>query len=133
MRRAERTLGNKRDFARQFSGDRKNFSDLEGFRKSERRKDGGKCFREKRFPGSGRSGKKHIMPAGRGDLERALGVFLAFDVDVLFLFPVLLAYGKGYAWLDFVEITIFIGILSLVLVYAWCSGVFSWKRIQVTP
>ena len=29
-------------------------------------------------------------------------LFLAFDVDVLFLFPVLLAYGKGYAWLDFV-------------------------------
>ena len=60
-------------------------------------------------------------------------LFLAFDVDVLFLFPVLLAYGKGYAWLDFVEITIFIGILSLVLVYAWCRGVFSWKRKQVTP
>jgi NADH-quinone oxidoreductase subunit A len=60
-------------------------------------------------------------------------LFLAFDVDVLFLFPVLLAYGKGYAWRDFVEITIFIGILSLVLVYAWRRGVFSWKRKQVTP
>ena len=60
-------------------------------------------------------------------------LFLAFDVDVLFLFPVLLAYGKGYAWLDFVEITIFIGILCLILVYAWCRGVFIWKRKQVTP
>jgi NAD(P)H-quinone oxidoreductase subunit 3 len=60
-------------------------------------------------------------------------MFLAFDVDVLFLFPVLLAYGKGYVWRDFVEITLFIGILSLVIVYAWCRGVFTWKRKQVTP
>jgi len=55
-------------------------------------------------------------------------LFLAFDVDVLFLFPVLLAYGKGYVWRDFIEITIFIGILSLVIIYAWCRGVFTWKR-----
>jgi len=60
-------------------------------------------------------------------------LFLAFDVDVLFLFPVLLAYGKGYAWQDFIEITLFIGILSLVIVYAWCRGVFIWKRKQVSP
>jgi NADH:ubiquinone oxidoreductase subunit 3 (subunit A) len=58
-------------------------------------------------------------------------LFLAFDVDVLFLFPVLLAYGKGYVWRDFIEVTIFIGILSLVIIYAWCRGVFSWKRKQV--
>lgn len=56
-------------------------------------------------------------------------LFLAFDVDVLFLFPVLLAYGgKEYVWRDFIEITMFIGILSLVIVYAWCRGVFTWKR-----
>jgi len=60
-------------------------------------------------------------------------LFLAFDVDVLFLFPVLLAYNKGYVWRDLIEITIFIGILSLVIVYAWCRGVFSWKRRQVNP
>ncbi len=60
-------------------------------------------------------------------------LFLAFDVDVLFLFPVLLAYGKGYIWRDFIEITIFIGILSLVIIYAWSRGVFSWKRKQVNP
>ena len=60
-------------------------------------------------------------------------LFLAFDVDVLFLFPVLLAYGKGYVWRDLIEISIFIGILSLVIVYAWSRGVFSWKRKQVNP
>jgi NADH:ubiquinone oxidoreductase subunit 3 (subunit A) len=55
-------------------------------------------------------------------------IFLAFDVDVVLLFPVLLAFGKGYVWRDFIEIVLFIGILSLVIVYAWCKGVFEWKR-----
>lgn len=53
-------------------------------------------------------------------------IFLAFDVDVLYLFPVALAYGK-FAVRDFVEVTIFVGILSLAIVYAWRKGVFEWK------
>jgi len=53
-------------------------------------------------------------------------IFLAFDVDVLYLFPVALVYGK-YAVRDFVEVFIFLGILSLAIVYAWHKGVFEWK------
>lgn len=53
-------------------------------------------------------------------------IFLAFDVDVLYLFPVALAYGK-FAVRDFVEVVIFVGILSLAIVYAWRKGVFEWK------
>lgn len=52
-------------------------------------------------------------------------IFLAFDVDVLYLFPVLIAYGD-FAWRDLVEITIFIVILSLAILYAWRKGVFKW-------
>lgn len=52
-------------------------------------------------------------------------IFLAFDVDVLYLFPVLLAYGS-FPWRDLIEIFIFVGILSLAIVYAWCKGVFDW-------
>jgi NADH-quinone oxidoreductase subunit A len=55
-------------------------------------------------------------------------IFLAFDVDVLYLFPVALAYNKGLVIRDFVEIVIFIGILSLAIVYAWRKGVFNWQR-----
>ncbi len=55
-------------------------------------------------------------------------IFLAFDVDVLFLFPVALAYNKGFGMLDFVEVVIFVGILSLAIVYAWKKGVFTWER-----
>ena len=55
-------------------------------------------------------------------------MFLAFDVDVLFLFPVALAYDKGFLLPRFVEILSFVGILSLALVYAWKKGVFKWDR-----
>ncbi len=55
-------------------------------------------------------------------------IFLAFDVDVLYLFPVALAYGKGFVVRDFVEVVIFIGILSLAIVYAWRKGVFTWQK-----
>ncbi len=55
-------------------------------------------------------------------------IFLAFDVDVLFLFPVALAYNKGFFIRDFIEIVIFIGILSLAIVYAWRKGVFTWQK-----
>jgi NAD(P)H-quinone oxidoreductase subunit 3 len=54
-------------------------------------------------------------------------IFLAFDVDVLYLFPVALVYNKGFVIRDFVEIVIFIGILSLAIVYAWRKGVFNWQ------
>ncbi|MCE5334160.1 MAG: NADH-quinone oxidoreductase subunit A [Desulfobacteraceae bacterium] len=54
-------------------------------------------------------------------------IFLAFDVDVLYLFPVALAYGK-YAVRDLVEVLIFVGILSLAIIYAWRKGVFEWTR-----
>jgi NADH-quinone oxidoreductase subunit A len=55
-------------------------------------------------------------------------IFLAFDVDVLYLFPVALAYGKGFVIRDFIEVVIFIGILSLAIVYAWRKGVFTWQK-----
>jgi NADH-quinone oxidoreductase subunit A len=56
-------------------------------------------------------------------------IFLAFDVDVLFLFPVAVAYNSPeFAWRDFVEVFIFVGILSLAIVYAWVKGVFKWER-----
>ena len=58
-------------------------------------------------------------------------VFVAFAVDVLYLVPVALIYkervGQFFAR-DFPELLLFVGILSLVIVYAWKKGVFEWKR-----
>ncbi|MFP3983506.1 MAG: NADH-quinone oxidoreductase subunit A [Desulfurivibrionaceae bacterium] len=56
-------------------------------------------------------------------------MFLAFDVEILFLFPVAMAYNDpAFIARDFIEIFIFVGILSLALVYAWKKGVFKWER-----
>jgi NADH-quinone oxidoreductase subunit A len=55
-------------------------------------------------------------------------MFLAFDVDVLYLIPVALAYDRGFFIRDFIEIVMFIGMLSLAIVYAWRKGVFTWQK-----
>ena len=62
-------------------------------------------------------------------------MFVAFAVDILFLFPVALVYKKtGAPELNigdlraFIEILIFVGILSLIIIYAWKKGVFKWER-----
>jgi len=54
-------------------------------------------------------------------------IFLAFDVDVLYLFPVLLAYQKGTGFSELIELFIFLFILTLAIAYAWRKGVFKWK------
>ena len=51
----------------------------------------------------------------------------AFDVDVLFLFPVAVAYNSPeLGFRDFIEILIFVAILSLAIVYAWRKGMLEW-------
>jgi NADH:ubiquinone oxidoreductase subunit 3 (subunit A) len=60
-------------------------------------------------------------------------IFVAFSVDVLFLFPVATIYNEGGGWLDLAEILLFIGILALVIVYAWVKGVFTWKTKLQSP
>lgn len=60
-------------------------------------------------------------------------VFVAFAVDVLFLIPVALVYNREFAARDFVEMLIFVGILSLVIVYAWKKGVFEWNVKKPAP
>ncbi len=60
-------------------------------------------------------------------------VFVAFAVDVLYLLPVAVVYGRTFAWRDLVELALFVGILALVIVYAWKKGVFEWKRPSPPP
>ena len=60
-------------------------------------------------------------------------VFVAFAVDVLYLIPVAVVYDRipEFKIRDFVEVLIFVGILSLVIVYAWKKGIFEWKRRKI--
>ena len=60
-------------------------------------------------------------------------VFVAFAVDVLYLIPVALVYNRVFAWRDLVEVAMFVGTLSLVIIYAWKKGVFEWTRRKSTP
>ncbi len=55
-------------------------------------------------------------------------LFLAFDVDVLYLFPVAAWYRDSQGWLPFVKIFLFLFILAVGVVYFWRKGVFSWPR-----
>ena len=55
-------------------------------------------------------------------------LFLAFDVDVLYLFPVATAYKDAAGMIPFVKIFIFVFFLGLSIVYFWAKGVFTWPR-----
>ena len=60
-------------------------------------------------------------------------IFVAFEVDVLYLVPVALVYDNGdFAWRDLVQVALFLGIISLALVHAWSRGVFDWLD-EITP
>jgi NADH-quinone oxidoreductase subunit A len=54
-------------------------------------------------------------------------IFLAFDVETAFLFPVLVIYKEVAGPLVLIEIGIFLGILSFAIAYAWRKGLFEWK------
>jgi NADH-quinone oxidoreductase subunit A len=54
-------------------------------------------------------------------------IFIGFSVDVLYLLPVAAVYNEQPGWRDLIEVFVFVGILSLVLLYAWKKGVFVWK------
>ena len=56
-------------------------------------------------------------------------IFVAFEVDVLYLLPVALVFNEAaFGWRAFVEVGIFLVILSLAIVYAWRKGVIRWAR-----
>ena len=52
-------------------------------------------------------------------------LLVVFDVEMIFLFPWALVY-KSLGLIAFVEMTVFIGMLVLGLVYAWRKGVLKW-------
>lgn len=54
-------------------------------------------------------------------------IFVAFEVDILYLFPIAIVFNEpALGWRDVIEVTIFLGILSLAIVFAWRKGVFRW-------
>ena len=55
-------------------------------------------------------------------------VFLAFEVDVLYLFPVALFYPDAVGISAFFKLFIFLCIIALAVLYFWAKGVFRWPK-----
>ena len=54
-------------------------------------------------------------------------IFLAFDVEAVFLLPPTVVYREFPGLAGMLEVLLFVGVLALGLVYAWCKGVFRWR------
>ena len=57
-------------------------------------------------------------------------IFIIFDVEIVFLFPCSVVY-KELGLFAFVEMLIFLGILSLGLAYVWRKGDLEWVKVSV--
>ena len=79
MGRAKRPPCRQRAVA-DFAGDGGDHRDFQKFGRRQRRQDRRQPRRQHRFARAGRADHQQMMPAGRGDFERALGAFLALDV-----------------------------------------------------
>ena len=55
-------------------------------------------------------------------------IFLAFEVDVLYLFPVALYYADATGFSAFFKVFVFLLVLALAVFYFHAKGVFSWPR-----
>ena len=54
-------------------------------------------------------------------------IFIAFDVEVAFLFPVLVVFRETANLASLMEFALFLGILSFAILYAWKKGLFEWR------
>jgi hypothetical protein len=79
VRGAERpAVGKRAPF--DLAGHRRDHGDFEQLLRHERRQDGGEPRRQHRLARAGRADHEEVMPAGGGDLERALRALLPLDV-----------------------------------------------------
>lgn len=53
-------------------------------------------------------------------------LFIIFDLEVVFLFAWAVAVREN-GWAGLVEVTVFIGILTVALVYLWRVGALDWR------
>lgn len=54
-------------------------------------------------------------------------IFIAFDVEAAFLFPVLVVFREVPGWAALIEVTMFLGLLTFAIAYAWKKGLFEWR------
>ena len=61
-------------------------------------------------------------------------IFLAFEVDILYLFPIAALFAKPQGLVAAFKLLVFIAVLGAAIIYFMRKGVFTWPRkIQVSP
>ena len=53
-------------------------------------------------------------------------IFIIFDIEATFLYPWAILF-RTLGWLGFIEMTVFVGILLVGLVYVWKKGALEWQ------
>src|SRR5512139_2411496 len=53
-------------------------------------------------------------------------LFIVFDVEVVFMYPWAVLFRK-LGWFGFAEMAVFIGILTVGLLYVWRRGALEWE------
>jgi NADH-quinone oxidoreductase subunit A len=53
-------------------------------------------------------------------------LFVVFDIEVVFLFP-WASHFRSLGWTGLIEMTLFLLILGVTLVYAWKKGALEWE------
>ncbi len=56
-------------------------------------------------------------------------LFILFDVEIIFMFPWAVNF-KVLGWFGFVEMILFLVILTIGFLYAWKKGALSWHSIK---
>ncbi|MCF6339256.1 MAG: NAD(P)H-quinone oxidoreductase subunit 3 [Sulfurimonas sp.] len=56
-------------------------------------------------------------------------LFLLFDVEIIFMFPWAVNY-QALGWFGFIEMILFILLLTIGFVYAWKKGALEWHNIK---
>ena len=56
-------------------------------------------------------------------------LFILFDVEIIFMFPWAVDF-KVLGWFGFVEMILFIVLLTIGFIYAWKKGALEWHSIK---
>jgi NADH-quinone oxidoreductase subunit A len=82
---------------------------------------------EKAIPyesGSETTGARHLRLSIKFYLTAIL--FVVFDIEAVFLYPWASLFEE-LGWFGFVEMTLFLIVLGVTLVYAWKKGALEWE------
>ncbi len=82
---------------------------------------------EKNIPyecGSESTGAQHVKLSVKFYLTAIL--FVVFDIEAIFLYPWAVLFQR-LGWMGLVEMLVFLGLLTVALVYLWKKGALEWQ------